>query len=448
MPQTAKSKSYALTLLFIFLFSLGQSPAQARHHSAALIHKSRSASIRHHKHKRSQAKVSISKNQKKVCSPRLQAQIGALVISESGQTVMDNLSSQEFNPASVCKLITAFAAIKSFGLEHRFESKLYACGKLNKKTGILEGDLYLQGSDPEFCKEDAVALKSALKEAGVRRVNGLLYVSRSFSYASSPDPNWSARYLSRMLGGKLNRSNSSAYSLYITKGTALKDELPENAELLYEHQSESLKDTLKDMLSYSRNNVAEQIARVTGGLAKVKSIASQEAGIADDALKLASGSGLGRSRVSAKDMMAVLKSLRAVLQEQNLDLQDICPVAGVDRGTLDERFKAASERGSVVAKTGSLPGTDGGTSTLCGMFRTLNQDFYFVIFCWRGSVPAFRQLQDNMIRKIQMANGGARPYQYGGLEARAQLPAAKIELPAASTSPLLPAAESPQKPQD
>lgn len=66
----------------------------------------------------------------------------------------------------------------------------------------------------------------------------------------------------------------------------------------------------------------------------------------------------------------------------------------------------------MVAKTGTLPGTDGGASALVGMFRSRKEDLYFVIFCWRGSVVSFRHQQDELIRRLQARRGGPKPFEY------------------------------------
>ena len=50
--------------------------------------------------------------------------------------------------------------------------------------------------------------------------------------------------------------------------------------------------------------------------------------------------------------------------------QDILPVAGMDVGTLKRRFTSLEYRGGIIGKTGTLPGTDGGVSTLAGIVYT------------------------------------------------------------------------------
>jgi D-alanyl-D-alanine carboxypeptidase len=329
-------------------------------------------------------------------------------VTEAGETLLDNLSDMEFNPASVSKLVTAFGAIKTFGIDYRFATKFLSDGKLDESTGVLNGNLYVDGNDPDFDRTDALTIRQALAEAGIKRVNGKLIVSQCFSYGSVSDPGWSARSLLRVWGSR------GGERITVARGTAI-GKPPQDAEPLYKFESEPFKQTLKEMLSFSQNNVAEQIGRCAGGVQKLEGIVTSEAGLEPGSLKLASASGLGKNRVKPKDMLLVLKALRTELQHDGLDLQDICPVAGVDPGTLDERFTDPSERGSVVGKTGTLPGTDGGASALAGMFRTQKDNVYFVIFCWRGSVNSFRKQQDELIRRIQAVRGGPKQFEYRAL---------------------------------
>lgn len=380
----------------VLAFCCPATPAEARISKLQepLTHGSYAKNKRGHSHKlhhrgKGHARVSLSQ------------QIGVIVVSESGETVMDELSDLEFNPASVAKLVTAYGAIKTFGLDHQFTTRILLTGKLDPNSGRVDGDVYLEGSDPDFKREDALELKKLLTTAGVKKINGKLYVSPGFSYGSAADPLWSARSLSRIW----------SKSMPVTKGVGVA-QAPEDQVVLCEHQSETLRETLKDMLSYSKNNVAEQIGRTAGGISKLEAIVLHEAGLSPGSLKLASASGLGKNRVKPKVMLQVLKALRSELKGKGLDLQDICPVAGIDHGTLDERFTDPCERGSVVGKTGTLPGTDGGASALAGIFRAQKEDYYFVIFCWRGSVVGFRHQQDELIRKLQSARGGPRPFEY------------------------------------
>lgn len=394
--------------------SLSVPIAEARHRVSHVIHHHTNSAKHHGKTKSSHVKkgrtaARSSKGSRKakvahVARPR--QEIGALVHSESGETVLDQLSTMEFNPASAVKIITTYSALSTFGPDYRFKTAVLTDGILDPESGVLQGDLYVTGNDPEFDHKDAEALSRTLVEAGIKEVDGKILVDPTFSYRSSPNPLSSAKALV-----KIWRSARPDSRVTSRMGAAVSPP-PTTGENIGSIESETLRETLKRMMSYSQNGVAEQIGRTVGGVRKVESIVTEEAGLPAGSLKLASASGLGQSRVKPKDMMRILKSLRTKLQASKLDYQDIFPVAGIDPGTLDKRFTDAQERGSVVAKTGTLPGTDGGTSALVGMFRAQEQDFYFVIFCWKGSVSGFRQQQDNMIRALQAKRGGPKPFQY------------------------------------
>lgn len=408
-------------LASLLAFSLLSTPvAEARHkvshskqHSKASRHSSH-GKVSHSKKSRLLAKASKRHHRKhervaRVARVRPRQEIGALVLSESGETVLDQMSAMEMNPASAVKIITSYGALSNFGPDYRFTTSLYLDGAMDPGTGTFQGDLYVKGNDPEFDHKDAVELASELANAGIKNIDGKLIVEPSFSYRSCPNPLVSAKSLLKIWKGGTNR-------VTVRNGAAV-GSVVETAENVGQVESETLRETLKKMMSYSQNNVAEQIGRTVGGVRKLEEIVSTEAGLSHGSIKLASASGLGQSRVKAKDMMLILKSLRTKLQTSGLDFQDIFPVAGIDPGTLDKRFTDASERGSVVAKTGTLPGTDGGTSSLVGMFRCQKEDLYFVIFCWKGSVSSFRNQQDNLIRQIQAKRGGPKAIPYSRQQA-------------------------------
>src|SRR5262245_51758663 len=74
---------------------------------------------------------------------RLDAQ-GFLIESLDGSQIFGDLNSNEgFNPASVTKIATTFAALFKFGPEYHFETTFYADGEVNSKTRTLKGDLIL-----------------------------------------------------------------------------------------------------------------------------------------------------------------------------------------------------------------------------------------------------------------------------------------------------------------
>jgi len=81
--------------------------------------------------------------------------------------------------------------------------------------------------------------------------------------------------------------------------------------------------------------------------------------------------------------------------------------AGVDAGTLARRFVGEEFRGAIIGKTGTLPGTDGGVSTLAGIAYTRNRGpVLFAIFNTKGAVTTYRRLQDAFLKGFILESGG------------------------------------------
>jgi D-alanyl-D-alanine carboxypeptidase len=102
------------------------------------------------------------------------------------------------------------------------------------------------------------------------------------------------------------------------------------------------------------------------------------------------------------------------------------PVAGVDKGTLENRFDTDFATGSVVGKTGTLGNTDSGVSTLSGEINTRNGKLLFVIFNQRGSVSRFRSFQNNYVSLIQGQFGGASQMVYNPVALDVRLAKSRI----------------------
>lgn len=328
------------------------------------------------------------------------SQVAVLVENEGGTVVSELNSAVAFNPASVVKLITALGLLKAFAPDHRFTTTLYLDGELDEDTGVLTGDAFIDGLDPDFKSADASEFVKELRELGVKRIEGKLFVSPQFSMHWSGNPVQSGRALMSVLK-RHHISLRGAVEVGPVSPTAMR---------IITHESEPLKQSLKHMLAHSINPMAEQMGRCVGGVNKLEEIALKETGAAPGSITLSTASGLGVNRVNAHDMMVVLKSLRRELQGKGLDLSDILPLAGIEAGTMDRRFTGPTERGSVIAKTGTLTTTDGGVSALAGMIRSDKEDLYFIFFCWKGSINGFRSQQDRMIRQLQASRGGPRRF--------------------------------------
>lgn len=106
---------------------------------------------------------------------------------DSGKVIIDHRSDVPVNPASTMKLVTAFAAFKTFGSNYRWATEFKSNGTIN--DGTLDGNLYWAGSgDPVFNQENLLAVQRQLREQGIRNITGHLMLDHSlWGEVGSPD---------------------------------------------------------------------------------------------------------------------------------------------------------------------------------------------------------------------------------------------------------------------
>ncbi|MFN2491334.1 MAG: D-alanyl-D-alanine carboxypeptidase [Pyrinomonadaceae bacterium] len=354
---------------------------------------------------------------------------GVLIETIDGKTVSAQSIDQTFNPASSIKLATALVALRNFGVQHRFTTGFWTNGSFDKTSGRIVGNLYVTGRDPSFHYEHAVMIARQLNNLGVRTVTGDLIVAPGFTMNFSPSARASGERLYDSLDSSLR--SEAATRAWTYERTTLRDHrslqtVPSvsvlgdvyvgpaapGARLLLTHKSSKLPDVLKVLLCYSNNFMAERLGDGLGGIPAVRRQLINSLGIPPGEIQMASLSGLGVNRVTPRAMMKILRALRIELQKNNLAPADIMPVAGIDPGTLEDRFTGPAWQGSVIAKTGTLIRTDGGASSLVGQMRTAKGDLLFVIMNQRGNVVRFRQNQDYLVMQVQNSRGGPKPFNY------------------------------------
>jgi len=355
---------------------------------------------------------------------------GVLVEKLSGEVVRQEAVDQQYNPASAIKLVTALAALRTFGAKHRFATTIWVTGNFDKATGTVSGDLVVSGRDPSFHDEHAVAVARELNQLGIKTVSGDLVVAPRFTMNFSPSSQRSGeRFYDTLDAG---RRPASATRAWYDSRVALRDAealranpsvavmgavyiapVPKGARALSTHYSPPLSDVLKVLLCYSNNFMAERLGDQLGGAAGLTRLLTTDLGLRAGEFRVATASGLGINRMTPRQMMKVYRALLDELHRHGLKAADILPVAGVDPGTLQKRYADSPGRGSVIAKTGTLPRTDGGVSALVGQLRTRNGDtLLFVILDQRGSVYRFRQWQDALVAQLQGERGGPAPFTY------------------------------------
>jgi D-alanyl-D-alanine carboxypeptidase/D-alanyl-D-alanine-endopeptidase (penicillin-binding protein 4) len=355
---------------------------------------------------------------------------GVLAETVDGATLAAQSIDGKFNPASSVKLATALVALQNLGPDHRFLTSVWAAGTIDKTNGTMTGDLIITGRDPSFHYEHAVMLAKELNALGIRTVKGNLIVAPGFTM----NFDWSAKHSGEEFRDTFDaaRRSASATRAWIDERTLVTDNqslssvpsvvitgeiqvgnAPVGAIPLLAHKSSKLVDVLKALLCYSNNFMAERIGESLGGPQTIRAALVERLKINPDEVIMSSASGLGVNRFTPRAMMTILRGLREELQKHKLSLSDILPVAGIDPGTLEDRYTDPSERGSVIAKTGTLVRTDGGASSLVGQMKTKSgRVVLFVILNQHGNVVRFRQNQDGIVAAIQNTLGGPAPFDY------------------------------------
>jgi D-alanyl-D-alanine carboxypeptidase len=355
---------------------------------------------------------------------------GVLIETLDGKNVSAQSVDQAFNPASSIKLATALVALHNFGPQHRFTTGFWTDGSFDKANGTIQGNLYVSGRDPSFHYEHAVMVARQLNRVGIRTVTGDLIVAPGFTMNFNSSARRSGELLYDTLDTMLRPSEATRAWTYermalgdqsslqdvpsvAVMGEVVVGPAAPGARLLLTHKSSKLTDILKVLLCYSNNFMAERIGDSLGGPESVRRQLINTLGIPAGEVQFSSLSGLGINRVTPRAMMKIFRGLRSELQKYRLTPADIMPVAGIDPGTLEDRFTGPAWRGSVIAKTGTLLRTDGGVSSLVGQMRTAKGDvLLFVIMNQRGNVPKFRENQDYLVMQVQNSRGGPKSFNY------------------------------------
>lgn len=355
---------------------------------------------------------------------------GVLIETFDGKIVSAQSPDERFNPASSVKLATALIALRTFGANYRYTTGFWTDGSFDKANETIEGNLYVTGRDPSFHHEHAVMIARQLNSLGIRTVTGDVVVAPGFTMNFSSSARHSGESLYDTLDANLRSSEATRAwtyermtlgdqsSLQTVPSVTVMGEVNvgpavPGARLLLTHKSSKLRDILKVLLCYSNNFMAERIGDGLGGRLSVQHQLISTLAIPPDDIQLASLSGLGINRVTPRAMMKILRALRNELQKNRLTPADIMPVAGIDPGTLEDRFTGPAWQGSVIAKTGTLIRTDGGASSLVGQMRTANGEvLLFVIMNQRGSVLRFRENQDYLVMQVQNSRGGPKAFNY------------------------------------
>lgn len=113
----------------------------------------------------------------------------AIVIQplDAAEPILNHNGDAAFNPASVMKLVTSFAALNQLGPSYAWRTDVWADGAV--VDGVLMGNLVVKGhGDPTLTLERIWLLQRALRAHGIRQVRGNLVLDASHFSLPASDP--------------------------------------------------------------------------------------------------------------------------------------------------------------------------------------------------------------------------------------------------------------------
>ena len=290
-------------------------------------------------------------------------------------------------PASTMKCVTAIATLDKLGADYDFKTNLYYTGVIDDSTQVLRGDLYcVGGMDPMLSSSDLTEMVRAVRDLGIKTIEGSVYADLSFKDRDRLGKGWcwddkNPNLSPLLVDGKdefTYRFSRKLEDMGVTlNGSTGERQLPANAQLLTT-RTHSIRQVLHRMMKVSDNLYAESMfyqLAANGGTRWVSAKTARQyendlfsrIGLNPRDYNVADGSGLSLYNYVTTELE--VKLLRYVYQrpdiyEAYLEAQ---PIAGVD-GTLRSRMRGTAAAGNVKAKTGTVKGV----SSLAGYLTASN----------------------------------------------------------------------------
>jgi D-alanyl-D-alanine carboxypeptidase/D-alanyl-D-alanine-endopeptidase (penicillin-binding protein 4) len=361
-----------------------------------------------------------------------------------GTVLASRGADRAFNPASVVKVATSLWALETLGPEHRFTTEVGYRGAWDRDTGRIDGQLVVVGgSDPDFHDENAFLVARQLNALGVREISDGLVVSGPFVMGWEhgeekrlSDPRKRAALMARRLRDSLDptRWDRSARGSWhelcrrrgwdaaqrplvrIANGVAVVDSV-EHTPLL-RHRSGPVRVVLRRFNVYSNNDIV-RVADALGGTGELERWLAKRIGAAAGDLELATASGEGRNRMTARQVVRLLREFRNSTGRLGLRPHEVLPLPGCDPGPAARMFPLLSSgqrARTVTLKTGTLRTTDNGVAVLSGMFS--NGSRGDVLFCVAAPgagnhLRQWRRLEQSWLIALMDRLGGARAHSCG-----------------------------------
>ena len=290
-------------------------------------------------------------------------------------------------PASTMKCVTAIATLDKLGADYDFKTNLYYTGEIDDSTQVLRGDLYcVGGMDPMFSSSDLTELARAVRNQGIKTIEGNIYADLSFKDRDRLGEGWcwddkNPTLSPLLVDGKdefTYRFSRQLEEMGVTlNGSTGERQLPTDAQLLTTC-THSIRQVLHRMMKQSDNLYAESMfyqLAASGGTrwASAKTARQYEnalfsrIGLNPRDYYVADGSGLSLYNYVSAELET--KLLRYAYQRSDIydAYLEALPIASVD-GTLRSRMRGTAAAGNVRAKTGTVKGV----SSLAGYLTASN----------------------------------------------------------------------------
>ena len=312
---------------------------------------------------------------------------GVLVESIDGAQVLASHNADKlFNPASIIKLATALAVLRSHGAGHRFETRVYTVGTLDGK-GALRGSVVVAGADPVFGDASASLIARELRARGVQSVSGEILVTPGFCFNYSESSEDSAGRMAKVMQLR-------------EKATGVGDAPP--GKPLFVVKSHTLREIILYMNAHSSNFVAERLGTLVGGPQGLERFLVDVLNLPAEQVVIQRASGREHNRMTARGTLAVIRRLKEEAERQGLKLEDLMPVASDDAGTLRRRFEGTPLEGATLGKTGTLTAeVDGGMASLAGVVYTEKAGMVvFAVFNQGSRIAENRETEDALLSQV------------------------------------------------
>lgn len=334
-------------------------------------------------------------------------------VQSGSQILAEHKGLEPIPAASLTKIPTTLAALKTWGTSHRFDTTVGVTGPI--ENGVVQGDLVVQGGgDPLFVWEEAIALGNALEQRGIRRVEGNLVITGDFAMNFKDDPQTAGALLRQGINADLWTGEAQTQYLQLPPGTSQPRVVIDGSVVsvaqppafmpVLQHRSLSLVQVLKAMNIFSNNFIADSVARQLGGGPAVAQKAATAANVPANEIRLINGSGLGEeNQISPRAVVAMLTATQRSLQAESLSVSDLFPVVGRERGTLGDRRITPG----TPVKTGTLDRV----SSLAGALPTRDRGvvWFAIIDIGTADLGSVRAEQDRLLQSLVRQWGEAVP---------------------------------------